>query len=80
MLFRSLMGYDNYASFVLEDRMAKTPEQVYALLDEIWKPALAKAKDELADINTEIKKEGGNFEAEAEARHGPADARPNTEE
>ena len=59
-----LMGYDNYASFVLEDRMAKTPEQVYALLDEIWKPALAKAKDELADINTEIKKEGGNFEAE----------------
>ena len=59
-----LMGYDNYASFVLEDRMAKTPEQVYALLDEIWKPAMAKAKDELADINTEIKKEGGNFEAE----------------
>ena len=59
-----LMGYDNYASFVLEDRMAKMPEQVYALLDEIWKPALAKAKDELADINTEIKKEGGNFEAE----------------
>ena len=59
-----LMGYDNYASFVLEDRMAKTPEQVYALLDEIWKPALAKAKDELADINTEIKKKGGNFEAE----------------
>ena len=59
-----LMGYDNYASFVLEDRMAKTPEQVYALFDEIWKPALAKAKDELADINTEIKKEGGNFEAE----------------
>ena len=59
-----LMGYDNYASFVLEDRMAKTPEQVYALLDEIWKPALAKAKDELADINTEVKKEGGNFEAE----------------
>ena len=28
------------------------------------KPALAKAKEELADINAEIKKEGGNFEAE----------------
>lgn len=59
-----LMGYDNYASFVLEDRMAKTPAQVYALLDEIWKPALAKAKDELADIQAEIQKEGGQFEAE----------------
>lgn len=59
-----LMGYDDYASFVLEERMAKTPDKVYALLDEIWKPALAKAKDELADIQAEIRKEGGNFEAE----------------
>lgn len=59
-----LMGYDDYASFVLEDRMAKTSDKVYALLDEIWKPALGKAKEELADINVEIKKEGGNFEAE----------------
>ena len=59
-----LMGYDDYASFVLEDRMAKTSDKVYALLDEIWKPALVKAKEELADINAEIKKEGGNFDAE----------------
>lgn len=59
-----LMGYDDYASFVMEDRMAKTSDKVYALLDEIWKPALGKAKEELADINAEIKKEGGNFEAE----------------
>lgn len=59
-----LMGYGDYASFVLEDRMAKTSDKVYALLDEIWKPALGKAKEELADINAEIKKEGGNFEAE----------------
>ena len=59
-----LMGYDDYASFVLEARMAKTSDKVYALLDEIWKPALGKAKEELADINAEIKKEGGNFEAE----------------
>lgn len=59
-----LMGYDNYASFVLEDRMAKTPEAVYKLLDQLWEPALAKAKEELSDINAEIKKEGGKFEAE----------------
>ncbi|WP_293716488.1 M3 family metallopeptidase [uncultured Parabacteroides sp.] len=59
-----LMGYDDYASFVLEDRMAKTSDKVYALLDEIWTPAINKAKSELADINAEIKKEGGNFQAE----------------
>lgn len=59
-----LMGYEDYASFVLVDRMAKNSGNVYALLDEIWTPALAKAKDELADINAEIKKEGGKFKAE----------------
>ena len=59
-----LMGYDDYASFVLEDRMAKSSDKVYALLNEVWTPVLAKAKEELADINAEIKKEGGNFEAE----------------
>lgn len=59
-----LMGYEDYASFVLVDRMAKNSDNVYALLDEIWTPALAKAKDELADINAEIKKEGGKFKAE----------------
>lgn len=59
-----LMGYKDYAAFVLEDRMAKDEDKVYALLDEVWKPALAKAEDELADIKAEIKKEGGNFEPE----------------
>ncbi|MCD7936241.1 MAG: M3 family metallopeptidase [Tannerellaceae bacterium] len=59
-----LMGYEDYASFVLEDRMAKHAANVYALLDEIWKPALAKAKEELADIQAEIRKEGNSFTAE----------------
>ncbi len=59
-----LMGYDTYAAFVLEDRMAKNSDNVYALLNEVWTPAVAKANDELKDINAEIKKEGGNFEAE----------------
>lgn len=59
-----LMGYKDYASFELEDRMAKNEQNVYKLLDQIWKPAIAKANEELADINAEIKKEGGNFTAE----------------
>lgn len=59
-----LMGYSDYASFVLEERMAKKSDNVYKLLNQIWTPALAKAKEELADIQAEIAKEGENFEAE----------------
>lgn len=59
-----LMGYDDYASFVLEERMAKNADNVYKLLNEVWTPALAKAKEELKDINAEIKKAGESFEPE----------------
>ena len=57
-----LMGYENYAQMMLEDRMAKTPEAVYALLDQVWTPAVNKAKQEIEDIRAEIRKEGNNFE------------------
>lgn len=42
----------------------KTPDAVYKLLDQIWTPTLSKAKEELADINAEIKKDGKTFTAE----------------
>ena len=57
-----IMGFDNYAQMALEDRMAKTPEAVFALLDQVWTPAVAKAKEELDDIRAEIRKEGKSFE------------------
>ena len=60
-----LLGYEDYAAYVLEENMAKDEKNVYDLLNNIWTPALAKAKEELADINAAIKKEGGEFEAEA---------------
>ena len=59
-----LMGFDEYASLALETRMAKQPDAVYKLLDQVWTPALKKAKEELADIQAEIKKDGKNFTAE----------------
>jgi peptidyl-dipeptidase Dcp len=59
-----LMGYEDYASMALDDRMAKTSDRVYHLLDQVWTPAVAKANEELNDIRAEIKKEGNSFEPE----------------
>ncbi len=59
-----IMGYEDYAAFALDDRMAKNSANVYKLLDEVWGPALAQAKRELNDIQAEIKKDGQSFEAE----------------
>ena len=54
----NLMGYPDYASFVLEDRMAKTGDNVYTLLDQVWAPTLLKTKEEAADLQAMMKKDG----------------------
>ena len=59
-----VMGYEDCASFELEVCMAANEKNVYDLLDKVWTPALKKAKEELADIQAEIKKEGKDFTAE----------------
>lgn len=56
-----LLGYATHADYVLDDNMAKTPKAVYDLLLQVWKPALAKAKEEAAAYQAMIKKEKGNF-------------------
>ncbi|MDH3589871.1 MAG: M3 family metallopeptidase, partial [Gammaproteobacteria bacterium] len=45
-----LLGYENYAQWRLEDRMAKTPERAIDLMNEIWPAAIARAKEEVADM------------------------------
>ena len=56
-----IMGYKTYADFALVRNMAKTPENVYKLMDEIWKPALKKAKEERDELQKLIYEEGENF-------------------
>lgn len=53
-----LLGFDTYVDFRLEDRMAKNSENVYKLLDQVWKPSLAAADRELKDIKAMAAKDG----------------------
>jgi peptidyl-dipeptidase Dcp len=57
----NLLGYKTHAAYVLEENMAKTSEAVYSLLGKIWKPAVARAKAEAAEMQAMIRKEGGKF-------------------
>ncbi len=57
----NLLGYNSHAEYVLDEQMAKTPDNVYALLNKVWKPAVKKAKEERAEMQKIINKEGNNF-------------------
>ena len=45
-----LMGYPTHAHYQLETRMAKTPEAAEDFLLRVWRPGLARAEEELADM------------------------------
>ncbi|WP_412069216.1 M3 family metallopeptidase [Rubrivirga sp. IMCC43871] len=45
-----LLGYDDYATWRLEDRMAKTPERAMELMLNVWPAAIARVAEEVADM------------------------------
>jgi peptidyl-dipeptidase Dcp len=53
-----LLGYKTHSNYVLEESMAKTPENVNKLLNDLWKPALEIAKIEASDIQKMMAKDG----------------------
>lgn len=57
----NLLGFPDYASYVLDDNMAKTPANAYNLCNQIWDAALPNAKQEAKELQKMIKKEGGKF-------------------
>ena len=52
------LGFATSADFKLDDTMAKTPKAVYDLLKTVWTPALAKAKEEVAELQKIMDAEG----------------------
>jgi peptidyl-dipeptidase Dcp len=57
-----LLGYDNYAQWRLEDRMAKTPERAMELMLAVWPAALARVEEEVADMQAVADAEGADIE------------------
>jgi peptidyl-dipeptidase Dcp len=53
-----LLGFPTPAHNALADRMAGTPDKVLEFLDSLWKPALARAKSEAADLQLMAAKDG----------------------
>jgi peptidyl-dipeptidase Dcp len=61
----NIMGYESWSAFVLDDCMAKKPENVYNLLQKVFDPAIARAKEEVADMQKMVDSEGGKFKIES---------------
>ncbi|HEY5336924.1 MAG TPA: M3 family metallopeptidase, partial [Rhizomicrobium sp.] len=57
-----LLGYPNYAAYVLYDQMAQTPEAVQHFIGQLVPPTAAKAADEARQIQAEIDKDGKHFD------------------
>ena len=59
-----LLGYDSFAHFVLDEKMAKTPEAALSLLNSIWEPAVKRAKEERAALQAVADREGAGIKIE----------------
>ncbi len=46
----ALLGYENYADWRLQNRMAKTPENALKLMNAVWPSAIARVNEEVADM------------------------------
>ncbi|MEO8549367.1 MAG: M3 family metallopeptidase, partial [Kofleriaceae bacterium] len=45
-----LLGFPSHAHWILDDNMAKSPETALALMTRVWHPAVARAREEIADM------------------------------
>ncbi|MEX2233970.1 MAG: M3 family metallopeptidase [Cyclobacteriaceae bacterium] len=52
-----LLGYPTHAHWRLENTMAKTPQNALDLLEAVWKPAVARVQEEVADMQAYANKE-----------------------
>ncbi len=56
-----LLGYPTHAHWRLENQMAKTPEQALGLLEAMWDPAVARVREEVADMQALAERESAGI-------------------
>ncbi len=59
-----LLGYASHAHWRLEMSMAKTPERATALMEALWRPAVSRVAEEVADMQAEADREGDGIAIE----------------
>ncbi|MBR5030660.1 MAG: M3 family metallopeptidase, partial [Muribaculaceae bacterium] len=60
----NLLGFDTYADYATDPVMAKTVENAEDLLMQIWRPAIKKVDEEVADMQKYADAHGANFSLE----------------
>jgi len=56
-----LLGFPTYAHWITDDQMAKTPDAAMDLMMQVWKPAVARVHEEVADMQKVADAEGATF-------------------
>jgi peptidyl-dipeptidase Dcp len=57
-----LLGYPNYAAYVLYDQMANTPKAALDFMNHLVGPVAAKSKEEAKDVQAAVDKSGERFQ------------------
>ncbi|WP_237056996.1 M3 family metallopeptidase [Microbulbifer sediminum] len=56
-----LLGFENYAQWRLQDRMAKTPQRAMELMEAVWPAAVARVEEEVADMQALADESGADI-------------------
>lgn len=57
-----LLGFKDYASYMTDNVMAKTPQAATELLMKIWAPATERVKEEVAEMQAYVDEANGGFQ------------------
>ncbi|MCF0180711.1 MAG: M3 family metallopeptidase [Muribaculaceae bacterium] len=57
----NLLGFETYGDYAVDNVMAKKVDAAESLLMQIFTPAIAKVKEEVADMQAYVNNHGGNF-------------------
>ncbi|MCM1484049.1 MAG: M3 family metallopeptidase [Muribaculaceae bacterium] len=59
-----LLGYPDFATYMTENVMARTPDNAENLLLQIWQPAVARVKEEVSEMQALADREGAGITIE----------------